>query len=109
MPPPEVKSKPQTEEVVIPPDPAVLLGQRKPGYAFAELAPSPEAVAAAEKAEKGKGVSRPIATREGHVEEKRPLLSVMTDMPDISTLGRHRPGVNGEKEDEDGDDESDKR
>ncbi|KAJ3566520.1 hypothetical protein NP233_g6952 [Leucocoprinus birnbaumii] len=33
-PPPELKSRPETEKVVIPPDPAVLLGQRAPGYAF---------------------------------------------------------------------------
>jgi len=49
VPPPEVKSRPQQEKVVIPPDPAVYLGQREPGYAFTEEG------ATVEKSNKEKG------------------------------------------------------
>jgi len=104
LPPPEVKSRPETEKVIIPPDPAVLLGRREAGYAFTELAHSPAAVPTAEEAElekdthsrhavSGEGVASPIiaATSEGH--ERRPLLSVVTDFPDVATLPRHGPGI----------------
>ncbi|KAF9452731.1 hypothetical protein P691DRAFT_772008 [Macrolepiota fuliginosa MF-IS2] len=104
LPPPEVKSRPETEKVIIPPDPAVLLGRREAGYAFTELAHSPAAVATAEDAELGKdihsrhsvsgeGEKDPIATvtSEGH--ERRPLLSVVTDFPDVATLPRQGPGL----------------
>ncbi|KXN91000.1 5',5'''-P-1,P-4-tetraphosphate phosphorylase 2 [Leucoagaricus sp. SymC.cos] len=107
MPPPEVKSRPQMEKIVIPPDPAVLLGQRQPGYASAE-ATCTHTVTSERAATGAAGTMNTLSTsplhmdsgvgssgsgpsaNEEHVEERRPLLKVMTGMPDISALQRPR-------------------
>jgi hypothetical protein len=114
MPPPEVKSRPQTEKVVIPPDPAVLLSQRQPGYVFAETeythaqsseqSSEPVAVKPAE-ATRNVDASRHArlmtnggvspgdigaGTSEKRGREQRPLLTVMTKVPDISALQQPR-------------------
>lgn len=108
MPPPEIKSRPPVEEVVIPPDPAVLLGHHKAGYAFAEgnhthtHTPAPNPIAT-HSVKVVKGVDTGQSTGGGigiggsghgasaeRLEERRPLLTVMADVPDISELQRPR-------------------
>lgn len=109
-PPPELKSRPETEKVVIPPDPAVLLGQRAPGHAFADTndtqVPIPKPVVVL--SEKPNSQTRTVAIDTGRsigdvgvglsgsssgtdgerVEEHRPLLTITTDLQDISALRR---------------------
>lgn len=103
MAPPEVKARPETEKVVIPPDPAVLLGQRRPGYAFGDANSTHGTVSAENNGSEERRNVHPIGGNSSgvgssgsggkheRVEEQRPLLPMTTDMPDISALNQYPP------------------
>lgn len=85
MPLPDVKSIPLTEKLIIPPDPAVFLGQAVPGHVFGG------SLVDKEEGGKGKGVGgRYVGRGQGAsgsrngTENQQPLLLVVTEEPDDS-------------------------
>lgn len=94
LPPPELKTRPGIERVVIPPDPVTFFNQRRPEYETAPAAGKDSfgkeiRVGHVRRNDDPTGPGEKSGIREG-AEDEKPILSTLPDLPNISPPKRYR-------------------